>query len=94
MLYTEQVTYLFLNRAMRFFALSNEMLFIGVMSYLVGIAGICTYLGFSWAVGSFLAGVTLTFTSKRLEIEQKLFSMRTFGILLLAFMTGVQVRKR
>ena len=25
---------------------------------------------FSWAVGAFLAGVTLTFTSKRLEIEQ------------------------
>jgi CPA2 family monovalent cation:H+ antiporter-2 len=85
------VTYFILGRMMRFFSLSNEMLFIGVFSYVVGIAGICTYLGFSWAVGAFLAGVSLTFTSMRLEIESKLFSMRTFGMVVNAFLLGVQV---
>lgn len=72
----------------KFFARSAELLFIGTLGYCMGIAALCEMVHFSPEIGAFLAGVSLAALPYKLEIEDKVDPLKTFGIILFFITLG------
>ena len=81
-----------LEKAFVFFGGDSEMLFIGTMSYALGAYALCYELCVSPMTGAYLAGVSLSQTSYRVQIESKIVSLQTFGMTLFFFMLGTYVK--
>ncbi len=72
----------------RHLARSAEMLFIGTLGYCMGVAAICEAFHFSPEIGAFFAGASLGFIPYRLEIEDKVEPLKTFGVILFFISLG------
>jgi Kef-type K+ transport system membrane component KefB len=79
---------LVLGPLFKFFARSAELLFIGTLGYCMGIAALCAAVDFSPEIGAFLAGVSLSALPYKLEIEDKVDPLKTFGIILFFITLG------
>jgi len=80
-----------LERLFRFFTVDGEMLFIGTMAYNLGAAAICSQCNFSPLVGSYVAGLSLSLLPSRVQIQNKVASLRGFGMTIFYFMMGIYV---
>ena len=80
-----------LEKVFRFFTADGELLFVGTMAYNLGASALCTAAGASPMVGSYLAGLSLSFLPSRHQIENKISSLRGFGMTTFYFMMGIYV---
>ena len=71
-----------LPRVFRWFARASEMLFLGALGYCFSVAAAADLLGLSAEIGAFFAGASLAFLPYRLEIEDKVDPLKTFGVIL------------
>src|SRR5207237_5664729 len=71
--------------------LPREFFLLAVFAFLVGSAAIAQTLGLSEAIGSLMAGVVLSETSAREEIEERFFSFRDVFAALFFFVFGLSI---
>ena len=62
------------------------------MSYALGTCAVCYELRVSPMTGAYLAGVSLSQTSYRVQIARKIDALQTFGMTLFYFMLGTYVK--
>lgn len=66
----------------RYYAHAKELLFIGSMSWAMGVACFCELINFSPEIGAFMAGTAVAALPYRLEVQDRVEPMRDFGIVL------------
>jgi monovalent cation:H+ antiporter-2, CPA2 family len=71
--------------------LPREFFLLAVFAFLVGAAAIAQELGLSEAIGALMAGVVLSDTSAREEIEERFFSFRDIFAALFFFVFGLSI---
>jgi monovalent cation:H+ antiporter-2, CPA2 family len=71
--------------------LPREMFLLAVFAFLTGMAAIAHELGLSEAIGALMAGVVLSETSVRAEIEERFFSFRDVFAALFFFVFGLSI---
>jgi CPA2 family monovalent cation:H+ antiporter-2 len=71
--------------------LPREMFLLAVFGFLTGMAAIAHELGLSEAIGALMAGVVLSETSVRAEIEERFFSFRDIFAALFFFVFGLSI---
>jgi monovalent cation:H+ antiporter-2, CPA2 family len=71
--------------------LPREFFLLAVFGFLVGMAAVAEELGLSEAIGALMAGVVLSETSVRSEIEERFFSFRDVFAALFFFVFGLSV---
>eukprot|EP00960_Hanusia_phi_P061769 764936-Hanusia_phi.AAC.1 len=81
-----------LERVFKFFAKDSELLFIGVMAYDLGVGALGFLAGFSPMTCSFLAGLSAAFLKQRVRIDNKVSSLKDFGMITFYFMLGIYVQ--
>jgi Kef-type K+ transport system membrane component KefB/Trk K+ transport system NAD-binding subunit len=75
----------------RRFAASAEMLFIGAMGWALGMAALGELIHFSPEIAAFMAGVALSILPYKLEIEDKVEPIKSFGVVLFFIALGYQL---
>jgi K+:H+ antiporter subunit KhtU len=76
----------------RFFAwLPREFFLLAVFAFLIGAAALAEEVGLSEAIGALMAGVVLSETSVRAEIEERFFSFRDVFAALFFFVFGLSI---
>lgn len=78
-----------LPRVFKFFADSQEFLFLLALSWAMGLALLFAYLGFSIEIGSLAAGISLSVLPYNVEIASKLRPLRDFFLILFFISLGV-----
>ncbi|MGH3104387.1 MAG: cation:proton antiporter [Gaiellaceae bacterium] len=71
--------------------LPRELFLLTVVGFLVGMAAIAEELGLSAAIGALMAGIVLSETSVREEIEERFFSFRDVFAALFFFVFGLSI---
>ena len=71
--------------------LPREIFLLAVFGFLVGMAAVAEELGLSAAIGALMAGVVLSETSVREEIEERFFSFRDVFGALFFFVFGLSI---
>jgi monovalent cation:H+ antiporter-2, CPA2 family len=71
--------------------LPREMFLLAVFGFLTGMAAVAHELGLSEAIGALMAGVVLSETSVRAEIEERFFSFRDVFAALFFFVFGLSI---
>jgi monovalent cation:H+ antiporter-2, CPA2 family len=71
--------------------LSLEFFLLAVFGFLVGMAALADELGLSEAIGALMAGVVLSETSVREQIEERFFSFRDIFAALFFFVFGLSI---
>jgi CPA2 family monovalent cation:H+ antiporter-2 len=71
--------------------LPREFFLLAVVAFLVGMAALAHELGLSEAIGALMAGVVLSETSVREEIEERFFSFRDVFAALFFFVFGLSI---
>jgi CPA2 family monovalent cation:H+ antiporter-2 len=71
--------------------LPREIFLLAVFGFLVGMAAVAEELGLSEAIGALMAGVVLSETSVREEIEERFFSFRDVFAALFFFVFGLSI---
>jgi monovalent cation:H+ antiporter-2, CPA2 family len=71
--------------------LSLEFFLLAVFGFLVGTAAIAAELGLSEAIGALMAGIVLSETSVREQIEERFFSFRDIFAALFFFVFGLSI---
>jgi monovalent cation:H+ antiporter-2, CPA2 family len=71
--------------------LPREFFLLAVVAFLIGMAAIADELGLSDAIGALMAGVVLSETSVREEIEERFFSFRDVFAALFFFVFGLSI---
>ena len=71
--------------------LSLEFFLLAVFGFVIGTAAIAEELGFSGAIGALMAGVVLSETSVRDQIEERFFSFRDIFAALFFFAFGLSI---
>ena len=71
--------------------LPREMFLLAVFGFLIGMAAVADALGLSEAIGALMAGVVLSETSMREEIEERFFSFRDIFAALFFFVFGLSI---
>jgi monovalent cation:H+ antiporter-2, CPA2 family len=71
--------------------LSREFFLLAVVGFVVGMSAIAQELGLSEAIGALMAGVVLSDTSVREEIEERFFSFRDVFAALFFFVFGLSI---
>jgi CPA2 family monovalent cation:H+ antiporter-2 len=71
--------------------LPREIFLLAVVGLLVGMAAVAEELGLSAAIGALMAGVVLSETSVREEIEERFFSFRDVFAALFFFVFGLSI---
>ncbi len=72
-------------------ARSQELLFIASLAWVLGMAVIVSFLGFSIEIAGFLAGLALSNSLERLQISNKIRSLRDFFIVLFFVLLGAKM---
>ncbi|MAG24612.1 sodium:proton exchanger [Candidatus Pacearchaeota archaeon] len=80
-----------LPRLSKFFAKSQEFLFLFSIGWGLGIATIFHYVGFSMEIGALLAGISLSVSPYNFEISSKMRPLRDFFIILFFVLLGSQL---
>jgi len=81
----------FLPRAERFFARSQELLFVFSLAWGFGVAAIFAEIGFSVEIGALIAGVALSLSPFSYEIGARMKPLRDFFIILFFILLGSQL---
>src|SRR5512132_3682551 len=71
--------------------LPHEFFLLAVVAFVVGMSAIAQELGLSEAIGALMAGVVLSETSVREEIEERFFSFRDVFAALFFFVFGLSI---
>jgi CPA2 family monovalent cation:H+ antiporter-2 len=71
--------------------LPREFFLLAVFAFLIGMAAVAQELGLSEAIGALMAGVVLSETSVREEIEERFFSFRDVFAALFFFVFGLSI---
>jgi len=71
--------------------LPREFFLLAVFGFLIGMAAVADALGLSQAIGALMAGVVLSETSMREEIEERFFSFRDVFGALFFFVFGLSI---
>jgi monovalent cation:H+ antiporter-2, CPA2 family len=71
--------------------LPREFFLLAVFGFLVGMAAVAHELGLSEAIGALMAGVVLSETSVRAEVEERFFSFRDVFAALFFFVFGLSI---
>jgi monovalent cation:H+ antiporter-2, CPA2 family len=71
--------------------LPREFFLLAVVGFVVGMAAVAEELGLSAAIGALMAGVVLSETSVREEIEERFFSFRDVFAALFFFVFGLSI---
>jgi CPA2 family monovalent cation:H+ antiporter-2 len=71
--------------------LPREFFLLAVFAFLIGAAALAKELGLSEAVGALMAGVVLSETSVRAEVEERFFSFRDVFAALFFFVFGLSI---
>ena len=71
--------------------LPREFFLLAVFAFLIGMAAVAQQLGLSEAIGALMAGVVLSETSVREEIEERFFSFRDVFAALFFFVFGLSI---
>jgi len=80
-----------LKSVFRYFAKSQELLFIGAVSWLFLNAILAYALGYSIAIGAFLAGLSMTTVPYNIEIVGKVRSLRDFFAVIFFVSLGMEI---
>ncbi|MFH1503317.1 MAG: cation:proton antiporter [Candidatus Diapherotrites archaeon] len=80
-----------LPRLSKFFAKSQEFLFLFSIGWGLGLAALFHYIGFSMEIGALIAGITLSITPYHYEISSKMRPLRDFFIILFFILLGSQM---
>ncbi|MFH1332338.1 MAG: cation:proton antiporter [archaeon] len=80
-----------LPKLCRFFASSQEFLFLFSIGWGLGLAALFNYLNFSIEIGALIAGVTLSLSPYNYEISSKMKPLRDFFIILFFIFLGSQM---
>ncbi|MEM3116592.1 MAG: cation:proton antiporter [Candidatus Pacearchaeota archaeon] len=80
-----------LPKFQRFFARSQELLFVFSISWGLGLAALFHFAGLSIEVGALIAGVLLSVSPYSLEISSKLKPLRDFFIISFFLLLGAQI---
>ena len=80
-----------LPKLQRFFARSQELLFLFAITWGLGLASLLFYAGLSIEVGALIAGVLLSVSPYQLEISSKLKPLRDFFIISFFLLLGSQI---
>jgi len=83
---------LFISRANRFIAQSQEFLFLFAIAWGIGVAALFKGFGFSLESGALIAGVTLAALPVRHEISARLLPLRDFFIVMFFILLGSQMQ--
>ena len=75
----------------RRFATSSEMLLIGTLGWALGIAALGEGIHFSPEIAAFMAGAALTVLPYKLEMEDKVDSLKSFGIIFFFITVGYEL---
>ena len=75
----------------KFFAKSQEFLFLFSIGWGLGLAALFFYLGFSMEIGALIAGVALSMSPYGYEISSKMRPLRDFFIILFFILLGSQI---
>ncbi len=75
----------------KFFAKSQEFLFLFSIGWGLGLAALFHYIGFSMEIGALIAGVALSMTPYHYEISSKMRPLRDFFIILFFVLLGSQM---
>jgi len=70
---------------------SPELLFIGSLSIIIIYSGLAYYLGYSLAIGAFIAGLSLSATDFRYDIQNRIKPFRDFFLVLFFVTLGMQI---
>ena len=76
----------------RFLAREKELLFIGSLGWVLGIAALSAAIKFPPEIGSFMAGVTISSLPYKLEIQDKIEPIKDFGIILFFISLGYSLQ--
>ena len=80
-----------LDPVVRYLLRSSELLFVSALGYCMGIAAICGYIGISPEAGAFFAGISVGNLPYRLDIEDKVGPLKSFGGALFFLTLGVEM---
>ncbi len=80
-----------LPKFQRFFAKSQEFLFVFSMAWGLGIASLFYFIGLSIEIGALIAGVLLSISPYHLEMSSKLKPLRDFFIISFFLLLGAQI---
>jgi len=72
-------------------AKSQELLFIASLAWVLGMAVIVNFLGFSIEIAGFLAGLALSNSLERMQISNKIRSLRDFFIVIFFVLLGASM---
>jgi len=75
----------------KFFARSQEFLFLFSISWGLGLAALFHYIGFSMEIGALIAGIALSMSPYHYEINSKMKPLRDFFIILFFVLLGSQM---
>tara|TARA_Y100000310_G_scaffold316318_1_gene367868 strand:- start:3990 stop:5696 length:1707 start_codon:yes stop_codon:yes gene_type:complete len=75
----------------KFFAKSQEFLFLFSIGWGLGLASLFYYMGFSMEIGALVAGIALSISPFHYEISSKLRPLRDFFIILFFILLGSQM---
>jgi len=76
---------------LKFFAQSQEFLFLFSIGWGLGLAALFYYMGFSMEIGALIAGITLSTSPFHYEISSKMRPLRDFFIILFFILLGSQM---
>ncbi len=85
------VSYYVLPTLSKFFARSQEYLFLFSLAWGFGLASLFGYLGFSIEIGALIAGVSLSILPYSSEISSKLKPLRDFFVVMFFIYLGLQI---
>jgi len=75
----------------KFFAKSQEFLFLFSIAWGLGLASLFHYMGFSMEIGALVAGISLSMSPFHYEISSKMRPLRDFFIILFFILLGSQM---
>ncbi|MBU2577090.1 MAG: cation:proton antiporter [Nanoarchaeota archaeon] len=75
----------------KFFAKSQEFLFLFSIGWGLGLAALFYYMGFSMEIGALIAGISLSMSPFHYEISSKMKPLRDFFIILFFILLGSQM---
>lgn len=84
-------SYYFLPRLVGFFARSQELLFLFIVSWGFGLSMLFAYFGFSIEIGALIAGIALSLSPYSHEIGSKLKPLRDFFVISFFIILGSQI---
>lgn len=82
-----------LDPVVRYLTSAPELLFVSALGWCMGVASVCGALGISPEAGAFLAGVSVGILPNKLDIEDKVEPLKSFGMILFFLTLGFELTK-